>query len=746
MGGYASIPLSGVFPQIQTPLQIASQAQGIRNAQLQNQIGQQDLQQKAMQNALQRMQMQQMRMFMATPDTAPGSTPATSSSGTPPASSAPSAPPPDQSSQQAPDGTPDGQAPVSAPAPDLGSGPQASIPLSAVPGLVAPIPAGMAPTGSNATPGGGVSPISNGATGSSSPIPGGPGAMGLGDFAQAGPQQTSQIPQVAPVNPAISNALSPQDSAANMNFNEVGQRFGNKLRNYMATPGSNVMFAKQMYDGYIEQQTKLATLQKDQIVAQKQQNDMRATAIQGVIDTPEGPERQQAWTSLMTKALNNKLITMDQFKQAVQQVPDTQQLTHLKNQNLMLSEQAEMAEKQAQAAQAIARGQKLKVEADGRQFEQDSRVANATLTDDPAKFDDWKSSLPVKVAATMASVSDPYRARQVLAANMAPATEQDKLARQQKQDMIDEGVAAANAGPAQYGRWYGRVEATNPRFAQQLVKPDDYDEDSTPKQINDLGLSPEQRAITTHRDQSETDTQRRLDQADQRISNDNKRTDAMVNHLAALTAGQLTPGQQAVQDRFDRRQWVGLRNSEDMLHTQRNDLYAQLQTGKDAKGNSVDPVTVKNKLQSVNDSIQNKQYQKAELMGIETPDADVTGAMEEGKTISTSNPGVVWKKTGGIVYPVAAPRQAAPAPPPAQAPPPAPIPATPGNGKPSNTPQSTTDSGTGAAPLGKQTGNRTTRQSPPASFVATVPEGRRFQGPDGSIWMKKNGKAVPVTQ
>ena len=83
MGSTRFYPSCGQFPQFQNPIAQMQGVMSLRQASLQNQIGQQQLQAAQMENQVRAMDLQQQRLFMqalATPDGAPA--PAASASDT----------------------------------------------------------------------------------------------------------------------------------------------------------------------------------------------------------------------------------------------------------------------------------------------------------------------------------------------------------------------------------------------------------------------------------------------------------------------------------------------------------------------------------------------------------------------------------------------------------------------------------------------------------------------------------------
>jgi hypothetical protein len=479
MGGYATIPLAGVAPQIQTPIQVQTGMQNLRNMQMQNAIGAQQAQSMQMDNYMKQMELQQMQLFMRALQ-APADSDADTASGSKGA--------PANAAQPAGD-----DASVTAAAPQTAAAAPATPPLSGTLGgfqiaptsSTVPMSALSGPLGNmSIAPGPGVPPAASGATPASA-------------MPDAGGSAQPPIPSAAQTNPGTLAPGTQNRAPQQRDFSDVGNVMSGALNRFLKMPGANPMFASKIYGGIIDMQQKMLEFSKTQREDAMARADIDAGKLEAIINSPAA-ERAGNWQQFLGDRLASGRITQQQYQQGMQNVPTDSQLTFMRDSMLADKQQVEMAEKRAMAVQANARTDEFKSQASARDLPIHAQASLATLPNDPAQFDDWKAKQTPDVQHILENVQDPWTAKQVLPRAVVPFTEQQKLQQEQESQLINEGVAASRQGSAAYGQFLGRIQVTNPTLYARMPPLNGFNAQTYPVAINDLGLNPAQRQTANY--------------------------------------------------------------------------------------------------------------------------------------------------------------------------------------------------------------------------------------------------------
>ena len=489
MGGYASIPLSGIAPPLQNSMVPLSQAAQQSSMQQENALRAQQTQQIAMQNQMTQMQMQQMQLWnSAMRGDAPQPSDGSNSQTTPGQPSTPGQP----TAQTPPPTSPQSQ-------------PSQAVPLSSIPGTALPPNVQV----------GGMVPLSSAAKG--------------------GPQQGA-----TPTAPAQQNA----QAAPGLDPTLFGDRMADAEKKFLAAGGNPLWLNQNIRMPMIEQQTKLAALTKDQLANAKEQLQQEAGGLQAIAEAPDDMKAQM-WSGYLQSQFQVGRLPKQQYQTLMNQgVPDDQHLRTLASAKLTYNDQIAAVEKNAQAQLAINRGEDFRQQAVGRDLIRNAGVALATLPDNSQDVQAWKQKYAPDnsvLGQNLSNINDPARLRVVLTRLSMPATEAEKQLQNAEVAQIQEGRNIASQGdPLAYGQYLGRIQTQNPRLYAQLPKTLD---DDTPDTINALALTPQQTSQASNqaqnRDQRANNAETRATLAEARLA------------LAQAKAGNLTPGQQATQQRED---------------------------------------------------------------------------------------------------------------------------------------------------------------------------------------------------
>jgi Tfp pilus assembly protein PilV len=640
---YGSIPLSGLHLQPKTPTEQFQGAASAMNTVADTKMRQQQTQSLAIQNQLAQNQLQQQQMFMRAmnPDSAvPGPSDGTQG---------PPAQPPAQPAQPVP------------PTPQPGQQSQ-PVPLSQIPGMT-------------------VMPPSTDTAGTGAVI-GSAGAVPLSQAA-ASPQITGMPPDQMPPQPRQSPA-QPQSSAQRPNFSGVGDRMQASLNRFMAMPGANPMFAISIYNGMIDQKTKMAGLDKDLLANEKATNDREAGALNSIAGAaPE--DKNQMWTDHLNSQFQAGQITKQQYQQYVNNpIPTDTQLKTMANAKLLYSEQMEGAAKQATSDENLARAQNFRSEASARDLVSHAQVAIPTMPQDPQGFAAWKTQQPADVQKVLQNTTDPDEGRRLLQLSATPLDKQAKTQQDNDVAQIAEGRNIAAQGTAgAYGEFMGGLKHSNPKLYNQMPPVSGFDSKTYPDLINRIGLTPEQTS------QAGNQSQNRDLRAQTAAEQENLASGRLANSVALLAVAQMNANTNAGRlgaqnQKQTTQQWENTRKLELADNDNLAKWGAELSAGTTIGGNhGGDPLTaadqqdLKDKIANTQAHNQQLQYDKARMMGIDPVDPN---SVVKGRSTPSSNPAVQWTRNAesGIVYPESVPKTPAP-PPAAKTPPPSPKPASQGN-------------------------------------------------------------------
>jgi hypothetical protein len=278
-------------------------------------------------------------------------------------------------------------------------------------------------------------------------------------------------------------------------------------------PGANPLYIAPIIKAYTEQQTALAKLSTDQQGAQKTAADARAGMIESIRNA-DPAYKPQLWNDFLNQQFQSGRINKDQYRQYANNVPSDNALATLRDQNLYYSEQVDLAAKQGTAALGIARANEFKSQAAARDLTDHAQVAVATMPQDPAQVQDWLSKQPADVQHVLnmaGNPTDPRLMRTILTATAVPLTQQQKVAQEQQNNLIQEGSnIAARGDQTAYAEWLGGLKYTNPSLAAQMPPASQYDPKTYPTLVAQVGQTPEQRMQSANQTVERTDQEKRL--------------------------------------------------------------------------------------------------------------------------------------------------------------------------------------------------------------------------------------------
>jgi hypothetical protein len=526
----------------------------------------------------------------------------------------------------------------------------------------------------------------------------------------------------------------------------------------------NPMFAADIIKNAQAMQLQQAQIDKDRLANIQVIGDRRAGEFQAILNASKGNPDQgipadrtlakNLWNNAMLEHYQSGEINKQQYTQAIAgDVPDAVHLAAFRDLNLTASQSAANSQKIQESQYFGARAASLNATA---QMENAKVHAIAALANAPTNATDipgWLAQQPADIQKALTGPDGtPVKSVQALQASLRVLANPTDIQKQAQQSDIAAWQGARNAaagGVAAWNDYMGALRVTDPekyRAISAVAPQDKYDAATYPKLLNQAALAPEQ--YSQAQNQSANRDQRAA--ADEQRANQQAFMNSLREQNLALREQAFSQRNNGLTPNQVRQQWNTYTNQEQAIQTQLINRGQELAAGKflGGKQSGTDltqaDVNAKRALMEQDKSqLQQIQMGKARLMGLDTIDPS---ALAEGQTMPSSNPALQWKKVNGIVYPMSvpggtSPTQGAQAPAPntqnrpaANQPPATP----PARTNPGNLEPGTQHSGRQHA-MGQQWQNP---QAPPNSFLARVPEGKRFQGPDGTVWKKVNGKAV----